>query len=282
MRLALGTANLGQRYGISNESQVTEAEAIEIIQLAYQLGFRDFDTAPEYGVAEELVGKSLYGFEKKIQIKVPSAAGSDLNSIRKTIVNSLKNLKIEKAETVLFHDPDFYRSDIFPQIVESIINEGFSANVGLSCYSAEDVIRSHSRCNLVNTFQVPENILDRRILANPDILKLSEEGCKFQVRSAFLQGLLLINPNQLPQNLSSCRESIKQLNDFVISNNLKMIQLLISYAMQIKWADSIVVGANSIQQLMEIVTSEKNLVKVDWEQFQSIPEPYIDPRSWHE
>ena len=90
MRLALGTANLGQAYGISNASQVTQAEAIEIIQLAYQLGFRDFDTAPEYGTAEELVGKSLYGFEKRIQIKIPSREGYNLNEIRKSVVRSLK------------------------------------------------------------------------------------------------------------------------------------------------------------------------------------------------
>ena len=182
----------------------------------------------------------------------------------------------------MFHDPDFYKSNGFPQIVESIIDEGYSTYVGISCYSAEDVIRAHLRCNLVNSFQVPENILDRRILANRDLLKLSEEGCKFKVRSVFLQGLLLIKPNQLPQSLSSCSESIKLLNDFAMSNKLNMIQLLLSYAMQIKWADTIVVGANSIQQLREIVSAAKNIVEVDWEQFQSIPEPYIDPRNWHE
>lgn len=282
MRLALGTANLGQRYGISNSSQVSQVDAIEIIQLAYQLGFRDFDTAPEYGNAEELVGKSLYGFEKKIQIKISSGYSSNLNETKKSVVKSLKNLKIEKAETILFHDPNFYKSDVFPQIVQSIIDEGFSKNVGLSCYSAEDAIEAHLRCNLVNFFQVPENILDRRILDNQDILNLSNEGCKFQIRSAFLQGLLLMNPNQLPKALSSCRAPIQMLNDFAMSNNLNIIQLLLSYAMQIKWADSVVVGANSIQQLKEIAIAKKNLIEVDWEQFQSIPEPQIDPRNWHE
>ena len=282
MRLALGTANLGQRYGISNASQVNQSEAIEIIQLAYQLGFRDFDTAPEYGNSEELVGRSLYGFEKKIQIKIPLGDGSDLNVIRKTVERSLKNLKVEKADTILFHDPEIYKSDLFPQIVESIIDEGYSLNVGLSCYSPEDAIQAHEKCNQVNSFQVPENVLDRRIYSNRDILKLSDEGCKFQVRSAFLQGLILINPTQLPQSLSSCGASIKMLNEFAIRNNLSMIQLALSYAMQIKWADSVVVGANSTQQLREIANTSKNLVEVDWEQFESIPEPYIDPRNWNE
>ena len=61
-----------------------------------------------------------------------------------------------------------------------------------------------------------------------------------------------------------------------------MIHLALSYAMQIKWADSVVVGANSTQQLREIANTSKNLVEVDWEQFESIPEPYIDPRNWNE
>jgi len=282
MRLALGTANLGQRYGISNSSQVNQLEAIEIIQQAYQLGFRDFDTAPDYGNAEDLIGQSLHGLEKKIQIKIPSGDGTNINIIRKTLERSLKNLKIEKADSILFHDPNVYKSDLFPQIIESIIEEGYSTNVGISCYSAEDVIRAHEECDRVNYFQVPENVLDRRIYSNQQILKLSKDGCKFQVRSAFLQGLLLVNPNHLPKSLSSCGPSIKRLNEIAISNNLTVIQLALSYAMQIKWADSVVVGANSIQQLREIASTVKNLVKVDWEQFESIPEPYIDPRNWNE
>jgi aryl-alcohol dehydrogenase-like predicted oxidoreductase len=128
---------------------------------------------------------------------------------------------------------------------------------------------------------VPENILDRRILRHPEISRLANDGCKFQVRSAFLQGLMLINPDDFPKTLTSCRKSVKQLHDFAINHNLNLIQLLLSYAMKIEWADSVVVGANSVDQVRELTDAANNQLQVDWEQFESIPEPLIDPRNWN-
>jgi aryl-alcohol dehydrogenase-like predicted oxidoreductase len=128
---------------------------------------------------------------------------------------------------------------------------------------------------------VPENILDRRILRHPEISRLANDGCKLQVRSAFFQGLMLINPNDFPKTLTSCRKSVKQLHDFAINHNLNLIQLLLSYAMKIEWADSVVVGANSVDQVRELTNAANNQLQVDWEQFESIPEPLIDPRNWN-
>ena len=280
MRLALGTANLGQRYGISNDVQVGKSEAIEIIQFAYSQGIRDFDTAPEYGYSEELIQQSLVGVDSRIQIKIPGHIGSDIHEITKTVERSLTNLNLEKVDTILFHEPKLYNSVNFPNIVEMLIKDGYSANVGVSCYSAEDVIESYKKCKYLNAFQVPENILDRRMQKHPVISRLANDGCKFQVRSAFLQGLILINPDQFPDNLASCKKSVKALHNFAFDHNLDLIQLLLSYVMQIAWADSVVVGANSVEQFKELAEAANNQLIVDWEQFESIPEPLIDPRNW--
>lgn len=281
MRLALGTANLGQRYGISNKVQLSTSEAIQIIQFAHSQGIRDFDTAPEYGCAEELIKKSLIGSDSRIQIKIPAQIGSDKKEITNTVERSLKNLNLEKVDTIFFHDPKFYNSTNFPDIVQSLIKDGYSTNIGVSCYSAGDVIESYKKCKLLNSFQVPENILDRRILRHPDISRLASDGCKFQVRSAFLQGLILMNPDQFPENLASCKKSVKLLHTFALNQNLNLIQLLLSYAMQIEWADSVAVGANSIDQVKELTDAANNQLEIDWEQFESIPEPLIDPRNWN-
>lgn len=281
MRLALGTANLGQRYGISNKVQVNTSEAIEIIQFAHSQGFRDFDTAPEYGCAEELIKKSLISIDSRIQIKIPAQIGSDIKEITSTVKRSLKNLNLEKVDTIYFHNPQFHSSTNFSNIVTNLINDGYASNIGVSCYTASDVIESYKKCEQLNSFQVPENILDRRILRNPDISRLASDGCKFQVRSAFLQGLILMNPDHFPENLTSCRNSVKLLHNFAIIHNVNLIHLLLSYAMQIEWADSVLVGANSVDQVKELTDAANNQLEVDWEQFESIPEPLIDPRNWN-
>lgn len=281
MRLALGTANLGQRYGVSNRNQVSKSEAIRIIQFAHSQGIRDFDTAPEYGCAEELIKQSLIGGDSRIQIKIPAQVGNNIHEITNTVERSLKNLSLEKIDTIFFHDPKFYKSINFPKIVEILINDGYSTNIGISCYSAEDVIESYKKCKQLNSFQVPENILDRRILRHPGISMLANDGCKFQVRSAFLQGLFLIDPDLFPDSLASCKKQVKALQDFAFVHNLSLIQLLLSYVTQIEWADSVVVGANSVEQLKELTNAASSRLNVDWEQFESIPEPFIDPRNWN-
>ena len=109
---------------------------------------------------------------------------------------------------------------------------------------------------------------------------MADSGCAIQIRSVFLQGLLLMNPDELPSKLQMTKLQISRLGKFAEDEGFTILQLCLSYAIQIRWADSIVVGANSISQLVEILTASKNSVDIDWEQFDIIPEPWIDPRNW--
>lgn len=61
-KLSLGTAQFGSAYGITNKrGQVPRDEAIAIIREALRLGIRTFDTADDYGDAEEIVDEALKG-----------------------------------------------------------------------------------------------------------------------------------------------------------------------------------------------------------------------------
>ncbi|MEN9561731.1 MAG: hypothetical protein RIQ56_1004, partial [Candidatus Parcubacteria bacterium] len=52
-KLVLGTVQLGMSYGIGNFSgQPSRAQALEIIDRAWEAGIRTFDTAAAYGEAE--------------------------------------------------------------------------------------------------------------------------------------------------------------------------------------------------------------------------------------
>ena len=58
-RLALGTAQFGMDYGVSNESgQVAQEQAGEILRLAWRAGINTLDTAIAYGESEEVLGKA--------------------------------------------------------------------------------------------------------------------------------------------------------------------------------------------------------------------------------
>ena len=267
-------------YGITNKDVVKESDAIEILRFANSQGIRDFDTAPDYGMAEELVARANLSEDSRIQIKVPTSIGTDLGDIRRSIARSLQTLNVEKVHTILFHNPTVYKLDNFSYIVDQLYADGLTSHVGISCYSSEEVTEAKSKCAALSAFQVPENILDRRLVNNRQIFELAESGCIIQVRSIFLQGLLLLQPTNLPSNLSLCRKYIDSLQQFARDNNLSVLQLCVYYALQIKWADSIVLGVNSKDQVREIIDATQKISLIDWQRIDPIPEPLIDPRNW--
>jgi aryl-alcohol dehydrogenase-like predicted oxidoreductase len=280
LKIAIGTANLGMAYGITNKYAVREDEAIEILRFANSQGIRDFDTAPDYGIAEVLVSKANLSHDTRIQVKIPSSVGTELSDIRRSIARSLQTLNVERAHTILFHNPTLYKSDKFSYIVEQLLADRVASHIGISCYSSEEVIEAKSTCSALSAFQVPENILDRRLVNNRQILELAESGCLIQVRSIFLQGLLLLQSADLPSSLSLCRKYIDSLQQLARDNNVSVLELCVYYALQIKWADSIVFGVNSKDQVREIIDATQKISLIDWQRIDPIPEPLIDPRNW--
>ena len=280
MKIALGTANLGQLYGIANKEVPSKIESIEIIQTAYYRGVRIFDTAPDYGKAEEILSEALPENSVEMQTKIPKYTEDDLGKIRESLKNSLKILKVPKVNTVLFHNPEIYKSNNFPYIVEKLIEEGLTAKVGISCYTLQQVLEAVDTSNKLSFFQLPENILDQRINNNSEIFNLATAGYEFQVRSIFLQGLLLLTPEQIPKKLASCESQITALRQKASEIGISVLQLCLSYAFSLNWASSILVGANSKTQLNELIEGCQNKLEFDWDEFKMLPEPFLDPRKW--
>jgi aryl-alcohol dehydrogenase-like predicted oxidoreductase len=54
----LGTVQFGKEYGINNFSgKPTKEKSLEMLNLAFEKGIHLFDTAYEYGYAEEILGE---------------------------------------------------------------------------------------------------------------------------------------------------------------------------------------------------------------------------------
>lgn len=280
MHLVLGTANLGQKYGISNVNNLSNEESLELIKFAYSQGIRHFDTAPDYGVAESLLGRANISDLSSIQLKISKSAGTNIMDIKHSITTSLENIGAVSADTILFHDPEIYFSEEFSRIVDSLLDLGVAKRIGISCYTSEQASDAFDKCNKITAIQLPENILDRRLNESDSVRFLAESGCSIQIRSIFLQGLLLMKSTEVPKKLEITKPQISRLAEFAEGQGLTILQLCLSYVMQIPWAESIVFGANSINQLSEIFEASNKLIEMDWSEFEVIPEPWIDPRNW--
>ena len=83
-RITLGTAQLGLGYGIANRAgRPGDATATALLDRAWGLGIRSFDTARAYGDAEQRLGDWLGGshHEAMVVSKLPKLAGKPVGGI---------------------------------------------------------------------------------------------------------------------------------------------------------------------------------------------------------
>ncbi len=278
-KLILGTANLGMRYGINNENSPSEIESIEIIRKAIDCGVLGIDTAKAYGSAETIIGKaSPPDGHINVTTKLLLGADSNFDSIKAQIEDSLVKTKQKKLYGLLIHNPEAVQRNDIRGIIDAIYETELVAKVGVSCYEIKDVLAAKETCEEFKLFQVPENILDQRLIDSSEMTVLAQQGNEFHVRSIFLQGLLLINPKAERLPLDFDGSALINLHNYATQHNVSVIDMCMSYARSIPWSAGNVVAVASTKQLAEILNYRET--KIEPKILQTLPESIIDPRYW--
>lgn len=277
--MILGTANLGMHYGINNRKSTSKIESIEIIRLAIDCGVLGIDTAKAYGSAETIIGKATSkNSHIRVTTKLHLNADSNFDSIKVQIEDSLAKTKQKKLYGLLIHNTEAIRRNDIRGIVDAIYETELVTKVGVSCYDVKDILVAKETCDSFELFQVPENILDQRLIDSSEMSVLAKQGNEFHVRSIFLQGLLLINPKAEALPLEFDRSALLNLHNYATQHNVSVIDICMSYARSIPWSKGTVIAAASREQMAEILNHRE--IKFQPRIFQTLPESIIDPRYW--
>jgi aryl-alcohol dehydrogenase-like predicted oxidoreductase len=283
--LVLGTANFGNAYGIGNNgASLSNEESKYIIEWAQANRVNYYDTAMAYGSAEKILGIYLdKSLEPNVSAKLNEESCQTSDLIVQRTKEILARLGMSRLSVLYLHNEALLGTSIGPEIkrgLEAVLDLGLAEKIGVSAYSEESVFSCKKKVPKLTAFQVPENICDRRLIHSQKILELAAHGNSFQVRSIFLQGLLLMDPKKLPHKLTNTASGIQQLREFGDSYSISTVELCLAYAKSIPWADGIVVGVASLKQLQEIVSANRPL-PLGWDSGISIlPEDILDPRKW--
>ena len=106
-KLALGTAQFGMDYGISNTNgMVNKDEIKKIFKLARYKGINTLDTAKAYNKSEERIG-SCIGHNVSSYWKMITKIDNDEVSLSKQVADSFKTLK-GKLSVVLARSAKLY------------------------------------------------------------------------------------------------------------------------------------------------------------------------------
>ena len=147
--IGLGAWQLGHNSGWSNMS---EEEAIELVEKSLEYGINFFDTAPNYGhgTSEERLGKALKGKDRsKILINTKfghtntGTLNYNANYIRESLEGSLRRLQMDYVDSLIIHNPpsaylDGNKNDHY-EILERLIEEGKIKAYGASLDTNEEM-----------------------------------------------------------------------------------------------------------------------------------------------
>ena len=284
-KLALGTAQFGLAYGLANATGKVPSDTIEqLLKVASEFNITMLDTAIAYGDSEQVLGvHNLAKFE--ITSKLPAVPPGCLNVeewIVEQTVSSLKRLRTDKLNDLLLHRPDQLLESNGEKIYKSMLRlkeQGMVDKIGVSVYGPDELSELIKRFDF-DVIQAPMNILDRRMENTGMLKQLKKTGVAIHIRSAFLQGLLLMPSEKIPVYFTPWASLIKQYHHWLKQQGISPLQACLSYLNQYSDIDKIIVGVDSIWQLKQIAAAIDTPITDIPDCLQSVDEGLINPSRW--
>lgn len=281
-KIGIGTANFGSNYGVHNR-KISKLAAKKIIEILKKNKINLIDTSSEYFGSEEILGNlDISKFKIVTKIKIPSNfVIHDMPKIEKIFFSSLKKLKVKSVYALLIQNCEELlkkNGKYFYNFFLKLKKEGLIKKLGFSIYSTITLNRLDKKFKF-NIIQVPLNILDQRFLKKDLLKKLKKKKIEIHSRSSFLQGLLLLNQNQIPKNFKNDKFILK-FNNFIKENNYDKLNYLLNFSKNIKEVDCVIVGIDSPTQLKKILSLSTD-DESEFKKFRFNTDiKIIDPRLW--
>jgi aryl-alcohol dehydrogenase-like predicted oxidoreductase len=286
-KISIGTVQFGMDYGIANKIGKTSfSEASKILDEASKLGINKIDTASVYGNSEIVLGK--IGVDKfKVTTKIPSVPKDTkdiYNFVEKTILKSLSNIAVDSFYEILIHDSNQLLnkafSDEMTYAMQKLKEKGYAQKIGISIYEPLELENINNLSNY-DVIQSPLNILDRRLIETGWLLKLKKYNIDIQVRSIFLQGLLLMGKESRPEKFNRWSSIWRIWDQWLTKNKLTPLKACINFPFSIDGIDSVVIGVDSKSQLQEINNNLTNRNIRYPSALQSEEKDLINPIFWN-
>lgn len=286
MKLALGTVQFGLPYGIANQNgQVTRSDAKSMLQLASDNGINMLDTAIAYGESETCLGEvGTKGFQ--IVTKLPAVPDNcaDVSVwIQEQVSSSLLRLGVTEVYGLLLHRPQQLSEsfgDAIYQTLQDLKNAGWVKKIGVSIYSPFELESLFARYR-VDLVQAPFNLVDRRLHTSGWLHRLKNEGVEIHIRSAFLQGLLLLPREKIPAKFSCWSGLWNRWHDWLAQHpTVSAVQACLGFPLSFPEIDRVVVGADSVSQLQQIVAAASGVVSDKLPDLACEMENLINPARW--
>jgi len=290
VKLGLGTVQFGLDYGVTNrQGRVPVGEVERIIEQAAAAGVRIIDTAAVYGMSESILGSVLpntHAFDlitKTPQFNVAEITGLHAEQLHDAFRQSLEHLRQPHVYGLMLHRV----ADLFTpggvQLWDAMVSlrqAGLVQKIGASVYSGEEIDRllEYEGVDLV---QLPLSWLDQRLAKSGHLARLHAAGVEVHVRSAFLQGILLQRPEDLPAFFTPLCPHLQACHERFANTGLSAVAAALAYPSSHPEVAAVVCGVTSLNEWRALVAGAAARVpSFDW-QACALEEPaWLNPALW--
>ena len=286
-KLALGTAQFGMDYGIgSSPGKLSISEVKKILEYAKSTNIDMLDTASAYGNSEKTLGKlnvdEFHVVTKTRHFNVLKITDDDLTLLNRDFDQSLKDLKLDSVYGLLIHNADDLMKPGASKIIEFIQNlkkTNKIKKIGVSIYENKHLnfVLENFDIDLV---QIPLNIFDRRLIDNGMLKLLSQKGLEVHARSIFLQGLLLLENSSRPRKFDRWGSLWKSWSEWLNDYKISPLEASIRYAMSFSEISKVLVGIDSVNQLMEIMDAAYGVLPPIPNELYTDDSLLLNPSNW--
>lgn len=290
--LVLGTAQLGLPYGIANKTGVPDrAMATAIVREAWKNGIEEFDTAQAYGNSEFILGKALAELGLSQKAKIISKLDPNLDHLNAPAMSRSLNQSLQRLGAQSLYGIMLHREELLSlwhkglsEILHDLVISGRVKQAGISVYSPDKAIQALNTEG-IDMVQLPTNILDRRF-ENAGVFQLADQKKKqIYIRSVFLQGLLLMDPEEIPISMAFAKPILEKLGSISKYLGITRQEMALCYIKKNIPNAKVVFGADYPSHVKDNCTCwrrnpPKSLIHLVRDLFAQIDERILNPALW--
>ncbi|WP_313130838.1 aldo/keto reductase [Stutzerimonas nitrititolerans] len=285
MKLALGTAQFGLNYGISNSSgKISKENAVDLLSYARCNGVETLDTAIAYGDSEQALGNiGVAGWQVITKLPALPEGEGDIESwVERQLQGSLSRLGVSNVYGLLLHRPQQLLERSGPALIhalERLKQQGLVEKIGASIYQPEELDSLVDIMGL-DLIQAPLNVFDRRLIDSGWLARLKDQGAEVHVRSVFMQGLLLMPATVRPEKFMRWQKLWAEWDSWLALSKVDPVTACLGFVLSEPCVDKVIVGVESAMQLETIIKASAVMSPKVPASISSLDIDLLNPARW--
>lgn len=298
-RLALGTVQWGQPYGVANRTGVPDdAELAAMLARAAAAGVHTLDTARAYGQAERRIGAALAARPDGEAFRVVTKLAPDVHFPGLGMIDTLERVAASLASSraalgrddlpVLLLHRFAHRHAGGGKLWRTLLAErdaGRIGALGVSAATPEEAWAALDDPDL-EVLQVATSLLDLRLVRQDFFDRARELGRTVYVRSVFLQGVAHLEPNMLPAFLAPLAAPLATIRAAARELEVPPRALFLAFAREWLPGAQPVLGCERDAQLAELIADwaddriDAAVIGGLVETLPTLEAEWVDPARW--